>query len=244
MDLSGKRLFCYYLGYGKWMVGGAINNAGTTLKWLKDKILKAEKHIAGVLEGDVYEILCKEASLSSPVPKGLIFLPFLTGERFPIRDPYANGVLFGLRVSVDRRDIVRSALEGIAFTLRWIYEALKGVGVKPIEVRIGGGGARSKLWREIIANVLNVRLSYTGYENATLLGGLIYALRALGYYEDLNKAIRDIVEGGLTEVTEPDEVLSKRYLKAFELFKRIYLALKDISKYHYSSIIAGGEDVR
>ena len=150
--------FCYYATQGHWLPGGATSNAGILLRWFRDNLGQQEIKEAEKLGVDPYEVISEKAAVISPGAEGLFMLPFFSGERFPIRDPKARGVLFGLTLLHGKAHIARSILESIIFTLRWIMESIQEHGAKIDEVRVGGGGARSSVWRQVQADILGLSL--------------------------------------------------------------------------------------
>jgi len=195
------RLQTCYLASGKWFPGGAINNAGVTLRWLRDHVL----HIG-------YDAMNAEAEAIRD-SAGLFFLPFLSGERNPQIGNAASGVFFGLRGYHTRGHMVRAVMEGVCFALRIVYEALLDNGVTPAEVRVGGGGSRSPLWMQTMADVLGVPLQVSAVEEPALVGSAVLGYTALGVYSDVVQATQAMVQPGAryTPHEERVEEMSRRY---------------------------------
>ncbi|RME30769.1 MAG: carbohydrate kinase, partial [Thermoflexia bacterium] len=161
------RLQTYYLAGRRWFPGGAVNNAGSALQWLRGMFgldLSLQEARAGTVEG----------------PTDLLFLPFLTGERFPQVGPQASGVLFGLRPHHGQGHLLRAAMEGVAFALRLILEALAENGLAPEQLRAGGGGTHSDLWMRILASVFGLPVEVPAVPEPALMGSLVLARAALG----------------------------------------------------------------
>lgn len=220
------RFFCYYLGMGYRLPGGAINNAGIVIKWFRDEIYDVETYAMERAGIDSYELMDNLARHISAGANGLIALPFFTGERFPIRDAKARAVLFGLRLSHGKGHILRALMEGCAYTLRWIYEALVENGMNGEVIRIGGGGARSKVWRTIIANVFRLPVEKIHTEEASLLGAAILGFTSIGIYKDLRDACRAMVK--VVKREEPDPQLGEDYEKLFKAFVKLYYVLREL----------------
>jgi len=214
------RLQTCYLACGKWFPGGAINNAGITLRWLRDNVLHID-----------YETMNREAESVSDTA-GLFFLPFLSGERNPQIGNAASGVFFGLRGYHTRGHIVRAAMEGVCFALRIVYDALQENGVTPQEIRIGGGGARSPLWMQTMANVLGIPLQVSHVEEPALVGSAILAYTALGVYPDVVRATKAMVRTGRQYLPQQDAV--EGYAKNYRFFRRLMRDLADAFKEHAS----------
>lgn len=205
LDASPRmRLQTYYLAGGRWFPGGAINNAGSALQWLREVLgLDAGQMEAwaGTAEG----------------PTDLLFLPFLTGERLPEIGPRAHGVLFGLQAHHGRGHLVRAAMEGVAFALRLALEALTENGLTPRQFRAGGGGARSDLWMRILASVFGVPVEVPEVPEPALTGSVALARAALGMVPDLPSAQ---VEAPV-RVYEPVADWTSRYRERFAAFRAL-----------------------
>ncbi|GIV15291.1 MAG: carbohydrate kinase [Armatimonadota bacterium] len=201
------RLQTCYLACGRWFPGGAINNAGITLRWLRDSVLHID-----------YEAMNREAE-GVPDTAGLFFLPFLSGERNPQIGNAASGVFFGLRGYHTRAHIVRAAMEGVCFALRIVYDALRENGVSPQEIRIGGGGSRSPLWMQAMANVLGVPLQVSHVDEPGLVGSAILGYTALGVYTDVEQATQAMVQTGRQYLPQQEAVAA--YENKYHFFRRL-----------------------
>lgn len=227
LDLPKMRIFNYYAGLGRWIVGGAVNNGGILIEWYKRNFAQPEEIAAQYLGVDVFSLIEKEALLSSPFPKGLLIIPFLSGERFPVRDPRIRGVIYGVTLETRTHDIARALMEGLAFTLRWIYDSLRENGVNPREIKASGGGAASELWRQIIADVFNLPVTYVGTKDATLRGAALVYLLANGYID-----LKDILRRARKKeykVNYPNYKNHLTYKEAYQLFKKLYYIMRDFS---------------
>ncbi|HDD34033.1 MAG TPA: hypothetical protein ENG30_02665, partial [Thermofilaceae archaeon] len=129
LDVKGMRIFCYYAAAGRWAFGGSTNNGGSVLRWFRDVLGAVETLVADLIGVSPYELLMREAELAPPGSEGLMFLPFMAGERFPYRDPYSRGVLLGLRYDHRRCHIIRAFVEGVALVLKSILLVLEELGV-------------------------------------------------------------------------------------------------------------------
>ncbi len=170
------------------------------------------------------------------MPGGLIFLPFLTGERFPIRDHYVRGALYGLSLSTKPVEVVRALLEGVAFSLRWILDVMIRCGVRAKEARVSGGGASLRSWREILADVLGLRVAYPGTIGASLVGTAIFAKLALGRYSNVQEAVESELRGVEFEVVAPELRRREVYEKGYELFKELYEAIRPYARRHHEML--------
>lgn len=212
LDKKGLMRFqTYYLCGGRWLTGGAINNAGIPLQWLKDNIL-----FSGSKKKNLYNTMFSAAEKVAPGSDNLFFLPFIAGERDPRIGNFASGVFFGLKDYHRQAHLVRSSIEGASYSLRFIKEALRENGVVIKEVRIGGGGSRSKLWVQVLSDVMNlpVRTIKSGY--TPLLGGAILGYTALGRYNSIEKATNTILKLDKSVKPVPENV--KIYNRQFKFF--------------------------
>jgi len=202
----------------RWIIMGAMSTPGAAYRWLRDHLYSPGQEGAADA-GATYSLMDSEAEESPPGANGLIFLPYLSGERTPIWNPHARGLLFGLTLSHTRADILRAFLEGGAYCVRDNLEVLRSRGLKVEEVRIGGGGAKSRLWRQIMADVLGVPLSLPRVTEAAALGAAILAGTGAKVYGDPASAARRLVE--VRRAERPRE-LHRRYEGYYWLFKKLY----------------------
>ncbi|RLF21348.1 MAG: hypothetical protein DRN15_05550 [Thermoprotei archaeon] len=219
------RIFAYYAADGHWAVGGALNNGGSLLRWLRDTIARVEEAVSKMTGESAYDYMMKMASKVPPGSDGLLFFPFLAGERFPFRDPHARGTIIGLKYSHSRHHIFRAALEGIGYLLRVIKEALEENGIKVEEIACGGGGARSKLWLRIISDILKAPLIKCSIdEEASNLGLFCILLRVL----DGSRSLKAIARGLCRDLHRiaPCKESSAIYEHYYRIFVKIYEDLR------------------
>lgn len=206
--------FCHAVP-GKWHLMGVMLSAAGSLRWYRD-----------ALAPDVpFEALVAEAESAPPGSEGLLFLPYLTGERTPYPDPLARGAFVGLTVRHTRAHMTRAVLEGVAFGLRDSFALMTETGLAPVEqVRISGGGARSALWRQILADVLQTELvTVNTTEGAAYGAGLLAAVGA-GQFGNVEAAVDAAIEvtGRTTPQHEPGA-----YDGAYKIYSELYGALKE-----------------
>ncbi len=208
---------------------GTMQTAGAALRWFRDNIFLLEKLTANLLGISEYELIDREARRSPPGANGLLFLPYLMGERSPWWSPYARGVLIGLTLSHSRSDIARAILEGVAFNLGLIMLSFieNGIVIKE-PIALAGGGAKSSLWPEVFSNVYNKEIAVLKYrEEVAALGACITAAYAIKIYSSLRESKYINTPQQLYRPT-PTEV--NIYRKMLDIFRRSYLALNDIFK--------------
>jgi xylulokinase len=199
---------------GTWQAMGVMLSAAGSLQWLHDTVAK-----------DVpFDALIAEAEAWPPGTEGLLFLPYLAGERTPHADPDARGAFVGLELRHDRGALVRAVLEGVAFGLADSLDLLRALGVEAATARVSGGGARSRLWLEIVASVLGVPLELTESEEGSALGAALLGGVAGGVFRDVDEAVARCVR--VKNTVEPDTAWSDTYREAHERYRALYPALR------------------
>jgi xylulokinase len=217
---------CTHVFEDCWQYIGAINGVGSALRWVRDTIADAERQEAEQSHSDVYDLITARAAQSPPGSKGLVFLPYLAGERTPIWDPYARGVFFGVTLGHRRGDLFRSVLEGAAFAIRHVVELLEsGSDLDIPEIRIGGAAASSRIWNQIIADVLGKRVISLTQSHTEVLGAALLAGVGLGIYGTYHQAVEQTVITG--DTFAPGHAAHAAYTKLFPLYKQLYLDNKD-----------------
>ncbi|MGC8861464.1 MAG: xylulokinase [Armatimonadota bacterium] len=215
--------FCHAVP-GKWHVMGVMLSAGGSLRWYRDTFASAESCVARAMGRDPYDVMIDEAARAPAGCEGLIFLPYLTGERTPYPDPNARGVFFGITLRSDRAHFVRAVLEGVAYGLRDSFAILNEMKVPIKQVRASGGGARSELWRQIQADV-------TGYDHVTInidegpaLGVALLAGVGTGVYPSVESACRSVIK--IASTTRADRSAKKVYDRFYPVYQSLYQSLK------------------
>ncbi|OIN95995.1 xylulokinase [Candidatus Desantisbacteria bacterium CG1_02_38_46] len=216
--------FCHAIP-GKWHIMGVMLCAGVSLKWFRDTFGMEEVNVGKMTGQDPYEILTMEASQVKPCSEGLIFLPYLMGERTPYPDPYAKGVFFGLTPRHTKAHLVRAVMEGVAFGLRDSLEIIKKLRIKIEEIRASGGGARSTLWRQIQADINNAPMSTISIKEGPAFGVALLAGVGTGIYKNVEEACDNTIH--VTSVTEPIKENVKRYEEYYRIYRSLYQKLKD-----------------
>ncbi len=173
---------------GEWHVMGVQLSSGGSLRWYRDTFANSESGVARALGIDPYEILTQEAAAVPAGCEGLLFLPYLTGERCPYPDPYARGVFFGLTLRHTKAFMVRSVLEGVAYGLRDSLEIFREMGVEPTQIRLSGGGARSQVWRQIQADIYNRECVTINIDEGPAFGVALLAGVGAGIYPSVQSA--------------------------------------------------------
>jgi xylulokinase len=202
-----------------WSIMGASLCAGLSLKWLRDNILC----------GMDFGAMDKEAEKISPGSEGLVFLPYLTGERTPHMDPFARGVFFGLTLRHTRVHMVRAVMEGVVFALMDSLQILRELNVDINEIVASGGGAGSTLWLQIQADVFGYPVYTVKATEQACLGAAIMAAVGTGVYRTVEEACGNMVRRGERTV-EPDSSNTCIYMELYDIYRDIYLKNKDVFK--------------
>ncbi len=210
--LARVHAFCHALP-GSWHAMGVMLSAAGSLRWLRDV----------VSPGGEIGPLVSEARSWEPGAEGLTFLPYLAGERTPHNDPAARGAFAGLSLRHDRGALVRAVLEGVAFGLRDALDLVAEIAGPPSLGRVSGGGARSRLWLEILASVLEIPLQRTAVDEGASFGAALLGGVAAGVFDDVHEAVAACVRPG--EVVEPVAAWIEPYREARERFRALYPAL-------------------
>lgn len=213
------RLFCYALAEGMWVVGGPINNGGIALRWVRDELFSDLKELALKAGKDPYDVLGELAGRAEAGSGGLVFLPYLTGERAPHWNADARATFFGLTLRHRREHLIRAVLEGVACQLHAVGRVLEGVVGEPEEVRATGGFARSALWRQIMADVFGREVVFPDSVEGSCLGAALLCKKALGELDSLEEAEE------MTRISHrhrPDPETGLVYERLTEIFGRLY----------------------
>ena len=193
---------------------GCMLSAASCNKWWMDEILR-DKDYAGNQEG-----------ITKLGENNVFFLPYLMGERSPHNDPLVRAGFLGMSMDTTREDMVQAVLEGVSFGLRDSLEVARDLGVDIQVSNICGGGAKSPLWRKIIANIMNIKLEIQANDEGPALGGAILAAVGCGKYKDVKEATELLVK--VVEVVEPDPELVAKYEEKYQVFKKLYPTVKGL----------------
>ncbi len=224
LDPRGRvHTFCHAVP-GAWHVMGVTQGAGLSLRWFRDRLGGLERALASELGVDPYELLTKEAQRAPAGCEGLIFLPYLMGERTPHLDPDAKGVFFGLTARHTRSDMIRAILEGVAYSLRDSFEIFREMSVPIEQVRASGGGARSELWRQIQADVFNTELVTVNATEGPAYGVALLAGVGTGVWQSVPEACDATIK--ITGRTAPDPARVKLYDDYYAVYRGLYGKLK------------------
>ena len=209
--------FCHAVP-GRWHMMGVMLSAAGSLRWYRDTLAP----------GTDYDTLLAPTARLPAGSEGLLFLPYLTGERTPHPDPLARGAFVGLTIRHTQPHLTRAVLEGVAFGLRDSFELMKSAGLTDIkQVRVSGGGARSSLWRQILADVLDVELVTVNTTEGAAYGAALLAGVGAGAWPDVDTACEACIK--LTGSTSPQPDTVTKYESLYPQYRELYPALKGIS---------------
>ncbi len=201
---------------GGWHLMGCMLSAASCNKWLMEEVLRTSDFAA------------EQAPITDDRlgRNGVYFLPYLMGERSPINDVLARGTFTGMTMDTGRVDMVQAMLEGVAFAIRDSVEVARSLGIEISRSNICGGGAKSPLWKKIMANVLNIELDSSESEQGPGMGGAMLAMVACGAYPDVKAVCKALVH--VSSTVKPDPEIAARYEKRYSQFREIYPALKPV----------------
>ncbi|MGZ3663678.1 MAG: xylulokinase [Ktedonobacterales bacterium] len=200
-----------------WYLMGVTQAAGLSLRWARDML---------ATDGVDYDTLTADAGTIPPGAQGLLFLPYLQGERTPHLDPQARGAWIGLTAAHTRGHLIRAVLEGVAFSLKDCFDLLSAQGLPLNQLRITGGGARSPLWRQIFADILERPIATLAADEGPAFGAALIAGTAVGLYPSLAQACAETVRLG--DEIQPDPRNTEAYRAQYTLYRAAYPALRDI----------------
>ena len=201
---------------GNYHLMGCMLSAASCNKWWMEEILKTK------------DFAKEQSDIDNLGENNVFFLPYLMGERSPHNDPDAAGTFIGMRMDTKREDMTLAVFEGVTFALRDSLEVARSLGIKIEKTMICGGGAKSPLWKRLVANILNVEVEVPVSEEGPGFGAAILAAVGCGEYESVEKAAKSIIK--IKEKIKPEADLVVKYEEKYQKFKRIYPALKDVFK--------------
>lgn len=199
---------------GSYHLMGCMLSAASCNKWWSEEILKTKDFAA------------EQAPIQKLGENQVFFLPYLMGERSPHNDPDARGVFFGMSMDTTRADMTQAVLEGVAFGLRDSLEVARSLGIHIERTKICGGGAKSPLWKKIIANVMNLKVDVPENEEGPSMGGAMLAAVGCGEYPDVETICNKLVR--VVDTVEPEPELVAKYEEKYRKFRKLYPAMKEL----------------
>ncbi len=224
-DPQGRlHTFCHAVR-GKWHVMGVVLSAGGSLQWYRNQLAQAEVAEARRKKIDPYDLIMAQAEQAPAGSEGLFFLPYLTGERTPHADPHARGAWVGLSLRHGRPHLVRSILEGATYAMRDSLEIIQQMHVPAREVRLSGGGARSRFWRQMQADIYGLKSVTTNSQEGPAYGVALLAAVGTGAYKSVVEACGATIK--VTQTTTPNAKARKAYDGLYPVYQKLYRSLKD-----------------
>ncbi len=219
------RIFCYALTEKHWVIGGPVNNGGMVLRWIRDELASSEVETAKRLGIDPYDVLTKIAERVKPGANGLLFHPYLAGERAPLWNPDVRGSFFGLTMSHKKEHMIRAVLEGVIYNLYTVFLALTECMDGPVtRIQATGGFARSDVWRQMMSDIFASEVVVPESYESSCLGACILGLYATGKIQSF-EAVSEMV--GSTNKHTPKEDATKEYRQLLPIFINLYRVLED-----------------
>ena len=197
---------------GHYHLMGCMLSAASCNKWWMDEIIRTKDYPA------------EQKGITKLGENHVFFLPYLMGERSPHNNPNARGTFIGMTMDTTREDMTQAVLEGVAFALRDSLEVARSLGIDIKRTKICGGGAKSPLWKKMIANIMNLKVDVIESEEGPALGGAMLAAVGCGEYPDVETAAEKIVK--VVDTVEPDEELTAKYEERYQQFRKIYPTVK------------------
>ncbi|MFG6147892.1 gluconokinase [Halobacillus sp. B23F22_1] len=230
------RIFCYALTEDHWVIGGPVNNGGMVLRWLRDEFAAAEVETAKRLGIDPYDVLTKIATNVPAGSDGLVFHPFLTGERAPLWNSSARGSFFGLSIHHEKQHMVRAVLEGIIYNLYTVLLALEELTGEPQRIQATGGFARSEVWRQMMTDIFDKPVVVPESYESSCLGAIVLGMYATGEIEDFS-IVSDMIGNTHTHDPVPETSAVYRellpiYIRLSRLFEEEYGAIAEYQRKH------------
>ena len=229
IDLQGRVHTLCSAVPGKWTVMSCTLAAGLSLKWLRDNCCSEEMIEAMKLGVDPYVVMDSLAEKVMPGAGGLLYLPYLMGERSPHPDPYCRGVFFGLSASHNRANMIRAVMEGVAYSQRECVDVFKEMRVNVEDMIACGGGGRSSVWRQMLSDMYGCPVSTIQADEGPALGVAILAGVGAGIYDSIENACDNLVIK--KSIQKPNLATRKVYEEYYQLYKKLYSDLQESFKH-------------
>jgi len=222
IDEAGRlHTFCHAVR-GKWHMMGVNLNSGGSLQWWVDQVVRG---LTGVADAKRFEAATGEATQAPPGSGGLVFLPYLNGERSPLDDPMARGAFVGMNLTHDRGAMTRAVMEGVTFALRDSLEIIRELDVPVRQIRASGGGSKNMLWRQMQADVFGKKVMTLKVEQGPAFGVALLAAVGDGAYGSIAAACKATIE--VAAETKPDAKARATYNHLFPIYRSLYGSLRD-----------------
>ena len=230
-----KLILGYHVVPDKWLLQGGTVGGGGTLRWFNEQLGAYEQQVSSERGLSAYEVMSEEAARVRPGSDGLVFLPYMSGERSPIWDSTARGVLFGLSYDKTRAHIIRAIMEGVGYSLLHNLATAEEVGANACELVSVGGSANSTVWTQLKSDITGRPISVPYSDHAAALGSAMLAGIGIGVYKDFESAVSQTVR--IRRVHVPSEENHKIYEGYYKLYLDLYRALRQC--YERLSVLGG-----
>jgi len=217
---------------------GVTQGAGLSLRWFREQFGASETWLAGRTGVDPYDLIIEQAAKIPPGSEGLLWLPYLMGERTPHLDAQARGMWFGLTAAHTRGHMIRSILEGVAFSLRDSFEIFKELGIPVKQIRASGGGSRSFLWRQIQADIYGKELVTLRTSEGSALGAALLAGVGAKIYSSVEESAEAAIQ--IRERMTPNAANVRTYDRLYQVYRSLYPAVRELAH----QLAALGEEAR
>jgi xylulokinase len=207
---------------------GVTQAAGLSLRWFRDRFGIAGESAASSYEDDPYDALCREAAAAPPGSDGVLWAPYLMGERTPHLDPEARAALVGLAANHTRSHAIRAILEGVAFSLRDTLAIFAEMEVPVDTIRLGGGGARGPLWRQIQADIYGHEVETLAAEEGAAYGAALLAGVGTGAWSSIDEACEQTVR--VAARVQPDGPTADLMNRRYSAYRALYPALRSVAE--------------
>ena len=221
-----RLILSYHVVPGKWLLQGGTTGGGGVMRWFEREFADYERMMKEQTGASSLDQLNKIAEKVAPGCEGMVFLPYMSGERSPIWNPYAKGVFYGLDFAKTKGHMVRACMEGVAFSLRHNLEVASEAGAEADVLRAMGGSANSLLWTQIKSDITGKTIIVPASDTATTLGAALLAGVGVGFYKDYEEAVSLTVKE--TRRHEPNPKNKAVYDKTFETYIELYKSLAHI----------------
>ena len=213
---------------GTWIYQGAMSHTGSSYQWFKDEFCRDLQDESELTHQDVFTRMNEEAKEARPGCDGLVFLPYMLGERSPVWDPYARGVFFGISLQTARKEFNRAIMEGCGYGLRQLAEIAEKVTGNHISEFVSiGGGAKSEIWAQIKADIMGVDIKVLDLNDMAPIGAALLAGVGAGVFRDVYEA-SDKVEKKLCRVVTASHEHDEAYGKGYRVYTELYPRVKDL----------------
>ena len=218
----------YHVVPNQWLLQGGTTGGGGVMRWLEREFGDYEREEGKRQGKSSLDLFNEEAEKVAPGSDGVVFLPYMSGERSPIWNPDAKGVFYGLDFSKTKGHFIRSAMEGVAYSLKHNLEVAEKAGAKADVLRAMGGSANSLLWTHIKSDITGKPIVVPSSDTATTLGAVILAGVGIGMYESFEEAVEMTVE--IKRTHEPNPENAEVYQKNYETYRKLYEQLECVMR--------------